>query len=468
MKQVIIYILSFLGILSQMSCDDQLNALPTQSKVVGNVIVDQKSAEVALNGVYYRFAEGGDDRGTPSTQWGYSQEIVPAYLSGYITRTSGGNLDENTSVQATDGSVEGIWSYCYTLINAANGVISQMEPLPTSMFEGERKAEIIAEAKIMRAYGHYHLLRYFTQFYDTKSEYGALLRDEFVTTTNIAQSRDNVENTYKLILEDLEEGIKNAPLENKNIYSNRWIAKALKARVLILRGNTEDYEEVITLTSDIIENGPYELEEHVRDIFQTKGLTSKEVMLGIQPLPNQVTRYDTYIYNNSAQYKATPMFKNLLKDDPREEWMLGLLSPEDTIYAITKYVGEKIEECYAIRLTEMYLLKAEATVRAGKDLGDAKEPLKTVMGHAGITDFTKIDAITDRDELLYEIYKETVKNLMFEDGIEWSMLLRFPMEVILKVKPAIREKNYIILPIPAAEFEKNPTIGDQNPGYSKI
>ena len=83
------------------------------------------------------------------------------------------------------------------------------------------------------------------------------------------------------------------------------------------------------------------------------------------------------------------------------------------------------------------------------------------MGHAGITDFTKIDAITDRDELLYEIYKETVKNLMFEDGIEWSMLLRFPMEVILKVKPAIREKNYIILPIPAAEFEKNPTIGDQ-------
>lgn len=38
----------------------------------------------------------------------------------------------------------------------------------------------------------------------------------------------------------------------------------------------------------------------------------------------------------------------------------------------------------------MYLLKAEATVRAGKDLGDAKEPLKTVMGHAGITDFTKL------------------------------------------------------------------------------
>ena len=107
-------------------------------------------------------------------------------------------------------------------------------------------------------------------------------------------------------------------------------------------------------------------------------------------------------------------------------------------------------------------------VRGGKDIDEAKELLKTIMEHAGITDFTKLDAITDRDELLFEIYKETVKNLMFEDGIEWSALIRFPIETILKVKPAIREKNYIILPIPADEFEKNPTVGDQNPGYSKI
>ena len=71
------------------------------------------------------------------------------------------------------------------------------------------------------------------------------------------------------------------------------------------------------------------------------------------------------------------------------------------------------------------------------------------------------------DELLFEIYKETARNLMLEDGIEWSALIRLPMERILEVKPAIREKNYIILPIPADEFDKNPVIGDQNPGYSK-
>ena len=55
---------TFIGILILMAglgaaCEDQLNALPGQSKVEGNVILDQKTAEVALNGVYYRFADGG-------------------------------------------------------------------------------------------------------------------------------------------------------------------------------------------------------------------------------------------------------------------------------------------------------------------------------------------------------------------------------------------------------------------------
>ena len=54
---------TFIGILILMAglgaaCEDQLNALPGQSKVEGNVILDQKTAEVALNGVYYRLQMG--------------------------------------------------------------------------------------------------------------------------------------------------------------------------------------------------------------------------------------------------------------------------------------------------------------------------------------------------------------------------------------------------------------------------
>ena len=135
----------------------------------------------------------------------------------------------------------------------------------------------------MRAYGHYNLLRYFAQFYDQKSKYGVLLRKEFVTATNIAQARSSVKASYDCILEDLDFAERYAPDENRNIYVNQWVAKGLKARVLMMRGTEGDYEKVITLTKDIIEKGPYELEENLKDIFKEKGLASKEVMLGIEP-----------------------------------------------------------------------------------------------------------------------------------------------------------------------------------------
>lgn len=465
MKKYNIFIGLMLMAACWMSCDDQLSALPGQSKVEGNVIVDQKTAEVALNGVYYCFAEGGDDRGTPSTMWSNSHEIIPATLAGYITYPHGGSdLDENASVTAGSYSVASLWSGNYKIINAANGVIKQIAVVDEDEFVGERKTEIIAEARMMRAYGHYNLLRYFAQFYDQSSKYGVMLRKEFVTASNIAQSRSDVKSSYNCILEDLDFAITHAPLENKNIYANRWIAKGMKARVLMMRGAEGDYKEVIGLTQDIIEHGPYELEENTVDIFKTKGLSSKEVMLGIEPMPNQVDRYDCYAYRGSPGYIPTLSDSLLFENDPRMEWNIGLI---DTIGGLTKYLGDQVEVCYAMRLSEMYLLQAEAIVRSGGELGDAKDLMKEVMGHGGVTDFTALDAITDREELLFEIYREIARSLMLEDGIEWSALIRLPMDRILQVKPAIRGKNYIILPVPADEFDKNPTIGDQNPGYSK-
>ena len=208
---------------------------------------------------------------------------------------------------------------------------------------------------------------------------------------------------------------------------------------------------MITLTKDIIEKGPYELEENLKDIFKEKGLASKEVMLGIEPFVNQVRHYDDYAYREEPAYLRTTTDTLLYENDPRGEWMRGAIGEGE---GITKYLGNQVEVCYAMRLTEMYLLQAEAIVRSGGLLSDAKALLKEVMGHAGITVFTELDAIADRDELLFEIYKETARNLMLEDGIEWSALIRLPMERILEVKPAIREQNYIILPIPADEFER--------------
>lgn len=466
MKKLIIYSMFFAASVFLIACKKELNALPTQSKVEGNAIIDQKSADIALNGVYLRFAQGGDDRGTPSIIWSSDHEILPTTLAGYITYPYGGSsFDENALIKPTDYSVANLWSAPYSLINAANGIIEQVSALADNKFTGTRKAEIIGEARLMRAYGHQYLLRYFAQFYDLNSNYGVMLRKEFITTNNIAQKRSTVKDSYDFILSDLDAAIANAPLASANYYGNKWVAKGLKARILMLRGQAADYAQVISITKDIIQNGPYQLEPNLHDLFSTKGLDSKEVMIGLYPKPNQVNKSDVYFYRNEPGNLATESLKSLFQNDPRQSWMIGDVGT--TPDGILKYQGSKVEVCYPMRLTEMYLLEAEAIVRAGGSLNDAKALLKTVLQHAGVNDFSSLDNVTGPDAMLIQIYNETAKNLSFEDGQEWSALLRMPLSFVLQVKPAVKDKDHYILPIPKDEFDRNPAIGDQNPSYSK-
>ena len=130
-----------------------------------------------------------------------------------------------------------------------------------------------------------------------------------------------------------------------------------------------------------------------------------------------------------------------------------------------KYDGTQYEAKYAFRLTEIYLLKAEAIIRSGGLLSDARTILKNIEGHAGVTDFSSIDNATTPDQLLIEVYKEISRNLVAEDGADWFALLRLPFNTVKQIKPTIQEKFQYILPIPKNEHDKNPTIGEQNPGY---
>ncbi|SMD17213.1 RagB/SusD family nutrient uptake outer membrane protein [Pedobacter nyackensis] len=466
MKNLIIAVTFTAAVSVLVSCKKELNALPAQAKVEGNAIVDQKSAQVALNGVYLRFAEGGDDRGTPSILWARSHEAPPSVLAGNHRQSNGVTpFEENSQITASDYSAGNIWSNAYSLVNAANGVIDQINVLPESKFSGSRRAEILAEARLLRAYGHYNLLRYFAQFYDLNSSLGVMLRLEFVSTNNIAKKRNTVKESYDAILSDLDDAIAHAPISSVNYYGNQWVAKAFKARVLMLRGSAGDYAQVVSLTQDIIQHSPYVLEGNLRDIFSTKGLGSKEVMLGLVPKPGQVSKSDTYFFRNSAQFLATAYFKSLMTGDPRGSWVIGTVGT--SLDGIAKYMGPKVEESYALRLTEVYLLQAEGIIRSGGSLSDARALLKNIMAHAGVTNFTAVDNATTPDQLLLEVHKETVRNLSFEDGQDWTSLLRLPLATVLQIKPAITDKNHFILPIPAVEFEKNPTIGEQNPGYNK-
>ncbi len=504
MKRINLYILGGLmtGMALTTSCDDQLSALPTQSKVDGNVVVDQKSAIAALNGIYYQFAQCKTDYyGVPSTGATTTYEIYPANIAGIITYYQGPFMFEVHAGQYYEYYSSYIWSPYYQQMAAINFVIDQVGKANDSWFAGNKKAEILAEARCMRAIVNYNLLRYFGYSWDTSSPYGNILRMEPSTSKNLACPRSNVKDTYQAILDDLDYAIENGASESVNYYTNKWVAMGQKVRTLMMRGEGSDYADAAALAKEIIDNSPYELEAHTTDIFHKLGLESKEVMFGIKPQTNggqQTDVMEAYYYRGSAQWNYTDNFYNLFEGDPRKEELIWESLGETIVYeyddqgnfvgyhweevvttVVNKHfpagspIATEVEETnFMMRLTEIYLLRAEALARTN-NVNEAKNLLKTVMGNAGITDFSQVDAITDEASFMPIYFEEYLKNLFCENGCEYEIMFRMPREVVEAFNPEYylsgnADFGKAIFAIPGDEFKNNTALSkeNQNPGYS--
>lgn len=447
------------------SCSKQLNVYPTTSEVDGQIITDSTSARVVLNGVYYRFANAGTDNfpGNPSTKWADIWEYIPSELVGTVY--SSYLLDEIYlfKFDYTSSYISKIWNYGYNLVNASNGFLKNLNS--SNNISPSSKAKLTAEAKFLRSFGNETLLLYFGQYMDTTSEYGIILRNEFVSDKTITLPRNSVKECYDSIISDIDYAIENLPdLNNSNIYASKTAAKLLKARILINRHVGSDIKKVIELTNDIIQNSTaYALEDSLKNIFLNKGLSSKEVILGIQPFEIQKFKFDYYQYQE--KYSATDNLINRLKNDSRSNWIYRYDS-RYKVYQYTKYYSGAVidpaktsnsEYCYAMRLSEAYLLNAEAYCDLG-EVAMAKKELIEVQKRSGITDFTELNTITNPSRLKLKVIEEEIINFVSENGSDWFALRRLPLAQINTINPKITNLNQLIFPIPYDEITKNSKI----------
>ncbi len=453
------------------ACKKELNVFPTTSEADGNLITNQLTAQQVLNGVYYQFA-GAYSTGTNSyaaAYYGVNEEYA-SQLSGLMQVSYGGSLDNHTWLP-NDYAVGYLWKYYYALVDAANGFISNMTPV--TAVAAAAKQQMLAEARFLRAFGNTQLLLYFGQYNDTTSQYGIILRDVPVSASNINQARSAVSAAYTSILTDLDAAIQGLPALNAAIYyANASTAKLLKARVLINRGAGGDYAAVISLTKDIIANGPFALEDSLKDIFLTRGFNSKEVMMGVQPYPGDDAKCIGIIRGADA---AGDLLVDLLADDARNQWMYkpAVVPYEAPYNELTKYYsGDPVNVSqttlcnytYVFRLSEAWLLEAEATLGSG-DLPTAKTLLTTVMSHAGAgpSELAAVANAATPAALQLEIVKENMRNFAYENGVDWFALRRLPFVTIQTLNPNIKDPTKLIFPIPTTELMYNKVI--QNPGF---
>ncbi|MDR2449824.1 MAG: RagB/SusD family nutrient uptake outer membrane protein [Prevotellaceae bacterium] len=227
-------------------CDSFLDTVPdnrteldTQEKISQLLTSAYPDANYAL--IVNAMGDGISFRQGLSPQAGYNQYMFneEAYFWRDLPST---NSDAPT----------GFWNACYYAIAGANHALAAIDAANNpEQYKYQR-----SEALLCRAFAHFLLVNLFAAPYDPgtfNSAPGVPYVDQPETKVLVSYSRTTVEYVYARIEEDLEEALKNLPLESQfKVPAYHFTDKAaltFASRFYLYKG---DYQKVIDLTSQIV------------------------------------------------------------------------------------------------------------------------------------------------------------------------------------------------------------------------
>ena len=355
---------------------------------------------------------------------------------------------DNNSILPENESVDGIWTAIYDGINVANNVIVQV-PNMTDMTAAEKNAAL-GELYFLRALNHFNLLNYF----------GAIpvKITPTVGVSGINVPRNEVDAVYAQIIQDLAFAAENLPSGSSKIKASANAAKALLARVYLYK---KDYSNAARYANEVINSGKYELLADYAAIFASEETAESIFEVDFTPLDkNRIAEYNFPLTLNGRREVAPSddLIASYGAGDARLASSIAYTS--GLPYAI-KYndLSTGSDNVIVLRLSDMYLIRAEANAQLAGDVDAIKSDLNTVRSRAGLAATT---AATYAD-LLTAIEAERRVEFAFE-GQRWFDLVRTGRAI--DVLPTVTSINQTLFPIPLSEMLTNTNTGMyQNPGY---
>ncbi len=469
---------------------------PTGQVTDKTIIIDEKSADRFLNGIYNRTLPTVGEVGHLTEGLcaaGIESNYGASVMFDLINFTKN-KVEVPKGKKGKDQALYRFYHASYKTINSLNIFIPKLEKGIKGISE-KTKNRMLSEAKTLRANTHFMLLRVFGQFYDINSKYGIIASSEFIDGSKQI-NRNTVKEVYDLIISDLEFSVKygaESPKKNNseeekysNIYVTKTFSKALLAKVYLYKGGTENYQKTVSLCESIINSlgGQFSLEQDYASIFE-KGFSSNELLFA--PSVKAGSIYGNPFFkiqgNPPASYlKKVADEQYESPDDGDENYTEGY----DPRFSFT-FAGSAEKEdgrykkhttpnatFYYLRVAEVYLMYAEAIARTNGDEQKAINALNTVRKRAFanetyVDDFLKVYEPYDKATFLEDVRKEKLLELHLENAEPWFDLVRYDRLGDLKIetiKPSIKNKNQLIFPIPDHAIKNNPAFGKQNPGYN--
>jgi len=232
-----------------------------------------------------------------------------AFLNDYVYFT----------VTPNEGQVSDYWSSRYKGVNLCNQVLSNIDKTNTSE---AKKVRLIAEAKFMRAFYYFDLVR----------AYGdiplVVNLDDAVAEASVRVPKADV---YTQIVNDLTDAATDLPVQ----YDSQNVGRATKgaAQTLLAKVNLylENWDEAATLTDEVISSGQYRLMDDFWGIFRIDGENCAESVFEIQ------CPYDDGDWNLTNCQNAEPQ-------GPRGDYGWGFNVPTDDLANAYDEAGDTIRK----------------------------------------------------------------------------------------------------------------------------
>ncbi len=452
------------------SCEDQLNVVPEDNVASNTVFGSLATINGAVVGIYSK-NQSGDLNGMAQLTTDFMADDVE-FVGSFPSLQE---IDQYETL-ATNASIDNIWLDAYELIGAANNIIVNLPNVNpdevTGLTEAD-KTKFIGEAKFLRALANFQLVNLFAQPFQISN--GANLGIPLVTKpfeggdiSDFQLERSSVNEVHAAIQLDLLDAIAALPEDNA-LRANAGAARALMARLHLYRG---EWAQAADFANQVITSGQYSLATDY-DFFDDNPASSENIFSAINTATDgpQETAGSDEVYVNF--YNAAPGGRG---DAPFSQDLIDTFAAEagdrrfselsiaasdaggnDTFFT-TKYpdVVNNASDGMILRITEMYLIRAEANFQDGTSVGDTPlNDINRLRSRASLADLGSVDL----DVILLERRKE----LCFE-GHRRMDLLRNNRNLRPGGGAASAPgADKVIFPIVDDEITNNPNI-TQNPG----
>lgn len=467
MKNNLILIMLSLFVLT--SCEDTLDSRLSTSVEADEVVTDVESLNIVTHGTYSLLAD-------PDVI-NRSLLLIPELLSDNAQINSFDNagryLDyDNYTVASNDTYASNTWDDLYRIVVQTSIIIRQADKTEFLESNQEEANHYVGEAYTLRALALFYLQRFYAQPYNYSSDAshpGVPLPDfELVGGVEIIDPpRSTTAQVYSQIVNDLNTATSLLEEEGDPYRITLNAAKALLARTYL---NMENWEAARDMAIEVIESPKHSLlgTEEYSDSWALDA-NSETIFSVVNNLTdNSGSNSLGYFYLGYEDAFATEDLVSTLDDnDVRKE--LYPYSEEYENFMVTKYPksDNQDDNIQLIRLSEVYLIKAEAHARLN-ETGEAQDALDAIRQRAN----PQAAATTATgDALIQTILEERRKELAFEGfrlfdlartGTSFTKFRQDASDIQVDAP-----SNLTILPIPLNEINRNPNINqeNQNPGY---